>query len=127
MEDKNKNVNNQEPTAEDRTIRGKVFNYFYNILQDKKDQNLLASCIFIVLEMIQLISYAFCDPHKEIWKISDDTIENIATIIGALRLGPIMKYIDHDIYVIIFYILIVFIFAKIYAALEHGIRVTAGL
>ena len=61
---------------ETQTVKTKIYNYFYFILKDKKEINLASSCIFIFLEMIQLLSFAFDDPNKDIWKISEKYIYN---------------------------------------------------
>ena len=104
MEDnRSKNTIREEREGpEVQTIKTKIYNYFYYILKDKKEINLASSCIFIVLEMIQLLSFAFDDPHKETWKISSKTMINISTIVGALRIAPLMCWVSYNIYIIIF-------------------------
>ena len=65
MDNENKNKNSmREDREEVQTIKTKIYNYFYYILKDKKEINRASSCIFIILEMIQLLSYAFADPGK---------------------------------------------------------------
>ena len=76
MDNENKNKNSmREDREEVQTIKTKIYNYFYYILKDKKEINRASSCIFIILEMIQLLSYAFADPNKDIWKISEDKMD----------------------------------------------------
>ena len=110
-ENKSKNVMREEKEGyETQTIKTKIYNYFYFILKDKKEINLPSSCIFIILEMIQLLSFAFDDPHKKTWKIPDNIMENISTIVGALRIAPLMRWVSYNIYIIIFIILVVLMF-----------------
>ena len=110
-ENKNKNVTREEKEGyETQTIKTKIYNYFYFILKDKKEINLPSSCIFIILEMIQLLSFAFDDPHKKTWKIPDNIMKNISTIVGALRIAPLMRWVSYNIYIIIFFILVVLMF-----------------
>ena len=110
-ENKNKSAMREDRDGmEVQTVKTKIYNYFYFILKDKKEINLASSCIFIFLEMIQLLSFAFDDPNREIWKISDKSMTNISTIVGALRIAPLMRWVSYDIYIIIFFILIVLMF-----------------
>jgi len=110
-ENRNKNAMREEREGpEVQTIKTKIYNYFYFILKDKKEINLASSCIFIFFEMIQLISFAFDDPHKKTWKIPDSSMENISTIVGALRIGPLMRWVSYNYYIIIFFILVVLMF-----------------
>ena len=109
-ENKNKNAMQEREGIETQTIKTKIYNYFYFILKDKKEINLASSCIFIFLEMIQLLSFAFDDPHKQTWKIPDNIMKNISTIVGALRIAPLMRWVSYDIYIIIFFILVVLMF-----------------
>jgi hypothetical protein len=110
-ENKNKNAMREDREgSEVQTVKTKIYNYFYFILKDKKEINLASSCIFIFLEMIQLLSFAFDDPNKDIWKISENAMKNISTIVGALRIAPLMRWVSYNIYIIIFFILIVLMF-----------------
>ena len=111
MDNENKNKNSmREEREEVQTIKTKIYNYFYFILKDKKEINRASSCIFIIVEMIQLLSFAFSDPNKEIWKISEDKMKMISTIVGAVRIAPLMHYVNYDIYIIIFFIILVLMF-----------------
>ena len=111
MENENKNKNSmREDREEVQSIKTKIYNYFYFILKDKKEINRASSCIFIFIEMIQLLSYAFGDPNKEIWKISEDKMKLISSIVGAVRIAPLMRWVSFDIYIIIFFIIVVLMF-----------------
>ena len=109
-ENKHKNAMQEREGLEGQSIRVKIYNYFYFILKDKKEINLPSSCIFIFLEMIQLLSFAFDDPHKQTWKIPDNVMKNISTIVGSLRIAPLMRWVSYNIYIIIFFILVVLMF-----------------
>ena len=111
MDNENKNKNSmREDREEVQTIKTKIYNYFYYILKDKKEINRASSCIFIILEMIQLLSYAFSDPNKDIWKISEDKMDLLSSIVGAVRIGPLMRWVSYDIYIIVFFIILVLMF-----------------
>jgi hypothetical protein len=60
--------------------------------------------------MIQLLSFAFDDPHKKTWKIGDDVMNNLSTILGCLRIAPLMRWVSYNIYIIIFFILVILMF-----------------
>ena len=111
MDNENKNKNSmREDREEIQTIKVKIFNYFYFILKDQKEINRASSCIFIIIEMIQLLSFAFADPNKETWKISEKKMKLISSIIGAPRIAPLMRWVSYDIYIIIFFIILVLMF-----------------
>ena len=111
MDNENKNKNSmREDREEVQTIKTKIYNYFYFILKDKKEINRASSCIFIILEMVQLLSYAFDDPNRDIWKISEDKMKMISSIVGAVRIAPLMRWVSYDIYIIIFFIILVLMF-----------------
>ena len=111
QENINKNAMREERDSQEvQSIKTKIYNYFYFILKDKKEINLPSSCIFIFLEMIQLISFAFDDPHKKTWKIAENSMKNISIIVGAIRIAPLMHWVSYNIYIIIFFILVVLMF-----------------
>ena len=111
QENRNKNAMREERDSQEvQSIKTKIYNYFYFILKDKKEINLPSSCIFIFLEMIQLISFAFDDPHKKTWKIAENSMKNISIIVGAIRIAPLMHWVSYNIYIIIFFILVVLMF-----------------
>jgi hypothetical protein len=108
-DNKSKNYFSQDSSLEDKAIKIKSFNLFYFISKEKQFSR-WAIFIFIFLEMIQLISYAFDDPHKSLWKIKESTINNIAKALGAARIISLMGFINFIIYLIIFILLIIMIF-----------------
>ena len=113
MDDKQDKGNklNQDLLYENKANSNKIYNYFYSLLNYKKDTSFLELYILYILETIQLISYALSDPHIDIWKEKSSTLKSISDIIGISRITTLMKYVKFDIYLIIFFILIIFIFA----------------
>ncbi len=59
--EKNNKLNKELSTTEEVTLKTKLFTYFYYVL-NKKDINILLTTIFLIIETIQFISYAFSDP-----------------------------------------------------------------
>ena len=110
-DNKGKNYYSQHDSSlEEKTFKIKTFNLFYEIAKEKQ-YNIWVISIFIILEMLQLISYSFDEPHKQLWKIKMSNIDNISTILGATRIVTLMKYINFSIYIVIFILLIIIIFA----------------
>ena len=101
---------NQESLVEDKSLKLKVYNYFYLILKSKGKINSIIISFFILLETIQLISYAFEEPHLESWKLSKNVIKYISIILGSVRISPLMKYVTFNDYLILLYCLLVIIF-----------------
>jgi len=99
--EKNKK-NNKEiiQTNEEMTTKIKLFNFFYNILK-KKDFNIVVTCLLIILETIQVISYGFSEPHTKFWKISSKKMDNLNTFFGAIRGTQLFKYVSFSVYLII--------------------------
>ena len=112
FEKSQKNNKDLIQTSDEMNGKEKTFNYFYNVLK-KKNLNVFIICLLIITETIQLISYGFSDPHKKFWKIKDSRINNINSLVGALRVTQILKYIKFNIYLIIWAIFLVVIFITI--------------
>ena len=112
MEEKKDKVNqyNQDIIIENNSIFNRIYNYFYNILNNSKEISFLEIYILNILEAIQLISYGISEPHINTWKENKSTMKTISDIIGMSRLTTFMKYVKFDIYIVIFFILIIFIF-----------------
>ena len=101
---------NQESLVEDKSLKLKVYNYFYLILKSKGKINSIIILFLIILETIQLISYAFSEPHLYSWKLNQNIIKYISIILGSVRISPLMKYVTFDDYLIILYCLLIAIF-----------------
>ena len=113
MDDKKEKTNtfNQDLMFENITISNRIYNYFYFMLNNKKEINFFILYILYILETIQLISYGFSDPHINTWKVNKSTINKISDIIGILRITALMGYIKFNIFLIIFFFLVIFIFS----------------
>ena len=113
MDDKKDKANmyNQDILSENQSISNKIYNYFYTMLKDKKEINFLEMYILYILETIQLISYGLSEPHLDTWKEKNSILKTVSDIISISRITTLMKYIKFDIYLIIFFILVVLIFS----------------
>ena len=110
-EDKDKNgLYNQDLMIEERTFTKKIYHYFYLMLRDKKEIKFLEIYILYILEIFQFISYGISDPHLKSWKVDPSILKTISDIIGISRITTLMKYVNFNIYLIIFFLLIAFIF-----------------
>ena len=98
----------QDTSLEEKSFKLKTFNLFYEISRVKQ-YNLWTLSILYLLETIQLISYAFDEPHKSVWKIKSDNIDMLSTILGATRIVSLMQYLNFTIYIVIFIFLIILI------------------
>ena len=103
-------IYNHDMIFEKQSFLEKIYDYFYTMLKEKKEMNFLVIYILYILETIQLISYGLSEPHINTWKENNSTLKKISDIIGISRITAIMKYIKFNIYLIIFFILIVIIF-----------------
>ena len=103
---------NQESSIDYKSLKFKIYNFFYLILKSKKEISSIILTLLIILETVQLISYAFDDPHLDSWKIEKKAVEYISIILGSLRVSPLMKYISFNNYLVVAYCLlgIIFIF-----------------
>ena len=99
----------QDLSIEEKSLKTKIFCFFY-LISKEKQINLYTFFVLIILEMDQLISYAFDEPHKNLWKINESNINKISDIVGATRILSLMKFLDFNIYIVVFFILIVVIF-----------------
>ena len=91
-------------------LKTKLFSYFYIILTKKDKANKLALFILYLCEMIQIISFAFFQPHLSTWKMPKKSIEIISKITCAFRLSPLLNSASYKINKILLAIVIFFIF-----------------
>ena len=101
---------NQESSIDDKSLKFKIYNFFYLILKSKKEFNSIILLILIILETIQLISYAFAEPHLDSWKIDKKAVDYISIILGSLRVSPLMKFVNFNNYLVVAYCLLGIIF-----------------
>ena len=115
---------NQDLSIDDKSLKFKIYNYFYLLLKTKKEFNTIILSILIVLETIQFISYAFTEPHLNSWKIDKKIIDIISVILGSTRISPLMKYITFNNYLIVSYCLLGLIFIYYIIILFHILTIT---
>ena len=107
---KGKNTMFIDMNSNEKTFLNKIYYYFYSLSEVKKEYNLFIKSLLILIESIQIISYAFSSVHYNSWKLRTNTIKMISNIIGAFRLSILMRFLTYNIYTIISYLLIIFIF-----------------
>ena len=107
--DKNKNFSKDLNVVDDVSVKTKIFNFYFFVLR-KKDINMFICSLLLILETLQLISFSFSDPHSNGWKIKESKMKNIKLIVGASRITSIFIYIKHDLYIMIFFALLAYIF-----------------
>ena len=107
---KGKNIMLFDMNSNEKTFLNKIFYYFYSLSEVKKEYNLFIKSLLILIESIQIISYAFSSVHYNSWKLRTKTIKMISNIIEVFRLSNLMKFFTYKIYSIISYLLIIFIF-----------------
>jgi hypothetical protein len=100
----------QDINFNDRAIVFKMFHFFYSVLQSNKEYNLFLKCLYIFIEALQIISYAFTHNHDESWRINIRSIRIISNILSVFRFSILMRYVNYKIYSIILYLLIITIF-----------------
>ena len=105
------NIYNQDILLENKSFSNKIYNYFYAMLKDQKEISFLEMYILYILETIQLISYGLSEPHSDTWKEKSSSLKTVSDIISISRITTLMKYVKFDIYLIIFFILVVIIFS----------------
>ena len=108
--DKNQKLGKDLNVADEVSIKTKIFNFYFFVLR-KKDINMFFCSLLLILETLQLISFSFSEPHLKNWKIKESKMKNIKLVVGAARITSILTYIDFDLYIIIFFCLLVYIFA----------------
>jgi hypothetical protein len=59
--------------------------------------------VLYILEIIQLISFAFESPHTNTWKLSSKSFYIITNFISGFRLSPLLRFISFKVFEIIFF------------------------
>ena len=96
---------NQENSDESKSLKIKIFNYFYYVLNIKNATNIITLYILHSIEIIQLISFVFSQPLISNWKISQKYSNTLQNVIEGFRLFPLLKFATFDTYVLVFYII----------------------
>ena len=107
--EKNSKLSKELTNPDEISIKLKIFNFFFFVLR-KKDINLFLCSFLLLLETLQLVSYAFASPHSDIWRVKTGTMDYIQLVVGAPRITPLMKYLKFDYFIIIYAVLLGYIF-----------------
>ena len=107
--DKNPKFSKDLNVIDEVNLKTKIFNFYFFVLR-KKDFNIFICSLLLIIETFQLISYSFSEPHLKVWKIKMSKMDNISLFIGASRITPIFKYIKYDLYIIIYFGFLAYIF-----------------
>ena len=112
MDNSNKNLLYlQEISNEEKTLKSKVFNFFYFMLSRKNKTSLFTLYFCHSFEIMQIISFAFYKPHLMSWKIDINKFGIISTIFSGFRLVPLFQFVSFNIFELIFFILVALILA----------------
>ena len=99
------------------SIKNRIFFFYYQI-NKKNEINEVVTSIFIILETLQQISFVFSEPLYSLWRISnEDSGKYLKRIITATRLSQLFRLIKFNIFVIVWAILIILLFAYILSLL----------
>ena len=90
---------------EETKIKFRLFLFYSEILK-KKQVNILITSILLIIETIQMVSYAFTQPLVSLWELSPSTEDYLKKIIGAPRITPLYYYLNFNEYLIIWIILV---------------------
>jgi len=101
----------QEISNEEKTLKLKVFNYFYFMLNGKKKKGLYTLYFFYFLEIMQIISFAFYKPHIMTWKIDNKIFRIISTVFSAFRIIPLFQFISFFAFKFIFFTFVAIAFS----------------
>ena len=96
-------ISNNIYVKKQNTLKIKIFDYFYYIIYDRKGTSSFFLVILYILEIMQLISFAFTSPHTNTWKISPKSFYFISNIISSFRLTPLLRFISFKSFEIIFF------------------------
>ena len=112
MDNSNKNLLYlQEISNEEKTLKLKVFNFFYFMLSGKDKTSLFTLYFCHSFEIMQIISFAFYEPHLMSWKIDINKFRIISIIFSSFRLVPLFQFASFNIFKLIFSIFIALTFA----------------
>ena len=112
MDNSNKNLLFlQEISKEEKTLKLKVFNFFYFMFSGKNKTSLFTLYFCHSFEIMQILSFAFYKPHLMTWKIDTDKFRIISTIFSLFRLTPLFQFVSFKIFEIIFFTFVALTFA----------------
>ena len=100
MEEISKNVY----LKKEKNLKIKIFDYFYYIIYDRKSTSSFFLAVLYILEIIQIISFAFTSPHTNTWKMSSKSFYIISNITSSFRLSPLLRLISFKVFESIFFV-----------------------
>ena len=106
---KNNNILNQDLIEGKKTLKLKIYDYFFNMLNLRKEPSLVTLYIFHFIEIIQLISFAFSPPNTLTWNISENNYKYIYYCLSGFRLTPLIHFTSLVTYSIIFYVVFIIV------------------
>ena len=98
-----KNNNNEDLIEGKKTLKIKIFDYFFNMLILQKTKSYITFFVFHSIEIIQLISLSFSPPHTLTWNIPEKKFQILYFCISGFRLTPLLYFTSFNAYSIIFY------------------------
>ena len=101
--------NNDILNSENPSILEKIFTFYYFTNKNSKI-NVQLTSIFLCLETVQLISYAFTKPLIEIWQFSEKAEKYVKPIISGFRLSMLFHFFNYDLFFKIWVVLLIFLF-----------------
>ena len=88
----------------EKNLKIKIFDYFYYIIYDRKSTSSFFLAVLYILEIIQIISFAFTSPHTNTWKMSSKSFYIISNITSSFRLSPLLRLISFKVFESIFFV-----------------------
>ena len=101
--------NNNILTSENASILEKIFT-FYNYVNKNNKINVQLTSIFLYLETVQIISYAFTKPLIQIWKFSEKTEKYVKPIVSSFRISMLFHIFNFDVFLKVWITLLILLF-----------------
>ena len=95
--------NNQEISEDSKSLKIKLFNYFYYMMNVKNIVSFYTLYILHSFEMLQLISFAFSQPLQLNWNISEKKMKYIQYISEGFRIVPLFRFIHFNSFIFVFF------------------------
>ena len=100
---------NQDINEIKKSLKFKLFDYFYRILSGKSITGFYILYFFHAIEILQLISFAFSSLHKDLWKMPEKTASFVDDFFSGFRIAPVLKFANFQIFTIVTFVIFFFI------------------
>jgi len=100
---------NQEISEKEKTLKTKIFNFFYYLMNVKSYTSFITLYILHTLELIQLISFAFSNPLILNWNMPKNIYIIVEYIIEGTRLVPILRLSTYNNFLLVFFIFFIIV------------------